>query len=130
MKYADIYTHMGALEAFGKRDLPFNTSLGVAKRIAKCRELLKLVEEERVKLVKKFGKLDEAGEVVRDERGNVSLEDANGFRAAFEELTMTEVEESLKPLPMKNMPEDLQVPSGELASLITLGLIVPKDDEE
>jgi chromatin segregation and condensation protein Rec8/ScpA/Scc1 (kleisin family) len=124
LTHADLYAYATGLEAFARRELPFRLSLAAGKRLKKVREILKAVEDERLKLVDKYAKKDENGKNIPDAQGGTEIEDRDAFSAAFKELIDTEVEETLRPLDFSKLEDQMpNVPANEVAALIALGLI-------
>lgn len=82
------------LRKLAGQPLKGRTAFQVSKILKKLEEELNLFNSTRVELIKKYSKVDENGEIIQDENGNVKLQEdkLNDFNNEIAELLNTPIE--------------------------------------
>lgn len=89
VKNGEIYQTVEPLKKLMQEKMPVRTSYGIAKLVNKLAEPLKVIEDVRSGLVKKYGKQDGAGQGWKVEVGTENFEK---FTSEFTELLDQEVQ--------------------------------------
>lgn len=89
--------------------LPSRAAYQVAKMAKAMSDEYKIFEDMRLKLIKKYGKKDEQGELVIDERNQYTVpkENMEAFTKEFNELTASKVELLVNPINLDSLYCDL-----------------------
>lgn len=74
------------LEKIFDKKLPIKFSFILAKNKRKIQDILDIYQQERIKLLKKYAKKDENGEIITDEEGKVKIQHFNTFSKQLDEL--------------------------------------------
>ena len=82
-----------------EKRLPAKLSISIGKNIINLESELKLLENERKKLVETYAKKDENGNPVI-EKNEYKMEDMDSFKAEFEELLKEEIDVDIRTVPM------------------------------
>lgn len=82
-----------------EKRLPAKLSISIGKNIINLESELKLLENERKKLVETYAKKDENGKAVI-ENNEYKMDDMDSFKAEFEELLKEEIDVDIRTVPM------------------------------
>lgn len=80
-----LNTHLNELKTFLDKQTSVKTGYAFQKNIRRFEEELRPYEEERIRMLKKYGKKDEKGELILNENGSVDFENG-GYEKFAEEL--------------------------------------------
>ena len=92
VKLVDIYNSVPVMNKILETPLPASISFQLSKLLKTLNDEMKSIEEQRVKLVEKYGSSKDSGETV------VSEDKKEGFLQEFSELLNTDIEVTWHPL--------------------------------
>jgi len=101
------------LKQISAKELPIKVSYAIAKNIAKIDNELKIYNEERQKLVEKYGLKDNDGKLIINDNGTVSFigEDLAGWNKDFKELLEIENDVNIHTFKLENLDGYTMTPS-------------------
>ena len=82
-----------------EKRIPVKLSISIGKNIINLESELKLLENERKKLVETYAKKDENGKAVI-ENNEYKMDDMDSFKEEFEELLKEEIDVDIRTVPM------------------------------
>ena len=106
------------LRKLAGQPLKGRTAFQVSKILKKLEEELNLFNSTRVELIKKYSKVDENGEIIQDENGNVKLQEdkLNDFNNEIAELLNTPIEINSGKIKLVDI-EDINFTPAEMMAL-------------
>jgi hypothetical protein len=110
VKLFDVYNSVNVMNKVLDAQLPISVSFQLTKLVKTLNEEVKMIEEERVKLVKKYSETDKDGE------STVSEDKKQNFLKDFSELLETEVDLNWTPVSVSKL-ENLNVSVNELSKI-------------
>jgi len=114
LKLAQLIAMRGSLVKLIEKDLPVKQSYNLAKFIKKANEELEQFEQQRIKLVNRYGEKDEAGNIA------VKEEFQQQFMNELNELTEIEVDfPNFKPLKLADL-RNIYFTTNDMMSLIDI----------
>lgn len=114
LKLSQLIAMRGSLVKLIEKDLPIKQSFNLAKFIKKANDELEQFEQQRVKLVNRYG--------AKDEEGNIAVKDEfqQQFVNELNELTEIEVDfEDFKPLKLADL-RNIYFTTNDMMSLIDI----------
>ena len=119
----------GILESIaGMKDinLPVKTAYYLARASSKLEGEGKAFESSRLRLLNRYGKKNEAGELITSKEGQVEFDDFNAFVPEFEELVSQEIDVDIEKIKI----DQLEDKDGRtlISSSIIAGLLPILDD--
>ena len=114
LKLSQLIAMRGSLVKLIEKDLPIKQSFNLAKFIKTANEELEQFEQQRVKLVNRYG--------AKDEEGNIAVKEENQqqFVNELNELTEIEVDfEGFKPLKLADL-RNIYFTTNDMMSLIDI----------
>jgi len=132
----DLYATLPLLTKFSEREIPMKLAYAVGKVEAELLRSFKVIQKLHNKLIQKYGKVDEGGNLIRDKDTGISMTDRTAFDAEYktlmEEETVVsiyqiEYEEFEKAFTVKACNkcerEERSVSSEEMTTLVRLGIV-------
>jgi len=110
VKLFDVYNSVNVMNKVLDAQLPISVSFQLTKLVKTLNEEVKMIEEERIKLVKKYSETDKDGE------STVSEDKKQNFLKDFSELLETEVDLNWTPVSVSKL-ENLNVSVNELSKI-------------
>ncbi len=104
------------LDYLTKRRLPIRVSYAIAKNISNMKKELETYEEERQKLINKYGKKDDKGNIITDKKGQVEFKNKEKWTKDIEELLSIEVDIDIHKFNIKEL-EGYDMSVGELMAI-------------
>lgn len=100
MSYAQVVTILDGADQtdYKNWELPIGFSLQLARIMDKLTKERMILEQERMKLLKKYSELDENGEIMVDEIGNAKVKDMKSFQEDYSEMLSEEIDLDIKPI--------------------------------
>lgn len=92
IKNETLVNSVGVLSKLNNMKLNIKVSYAVAKNINKIEKELEIYNEEKAKLIDKYGEKDEEGNLKVDEAGNIEIIDKENWNKDFKELLEIENE--------------------------------------
>ena len=114
LKLSQLIAMRGSLVKLIEKDLPIKQSYNLAKFIKKANDELEQFEQQRIKLVNRYG--------AKDEEGNIAVKEEHQqqFVNELNELTEIEVEfEGFKPLKLADL-RNIYFTTNDMMSLIDI----------
>ena len=107
VKLSDVVNSTETFNKIMQQSFKGSLAFKIARLVRELEKEMQTYNEERIKIIKKYGKKDENGELITDENGNVSfetdkIEEING---EFQSLLETELEINADKLPMDSIDE-------------------------
>ena len=121
MKLVEVQMRANNLAEIVEKKLPYNLMRGIKNNLLRFQQELCLIEEERVKTIKKYAKKDENGEwVIKDGRYTFDEGEEEKYNKEFNELLQNEID-----VDVQTVPEDIveQTEKERYDALTTLDLI-------
>ena len=105
----EIINGIETMDGLMQEALPSRAAYQVAKIAKAMSDEYKFFEEARLKLIKKYGKKDESGELIVDEKNQYTVpkENMDEFTKEFNELTTSKVELLINPIDLDSLYCDL-----------------------
>lgn len=105
----EIINGIETMDELMKEALPSRAAYQVAKMAKAMSDEYKIFEETRLKLIKQYGKKDDTGELVVDEKNQYTIpkEVMEDFAKEFNELTASKVELVVNPIDLDSLYCDL-----------------------
>lgn len=100
-KLNEVYNLSRSLPNVTNKELPINTSFRLLSLLKKCSEEIKILEESRIKLVKKYA--EKGKEEGKEGEFKVAEENAEKFQKEFEALLSEEVKIDFKKIKIADM---------------------------
>jgi hypothetical protein len=98
-------------------DLPIKLSYKISKMIDPVGNELQKIEEQRIKLVEKYGEKNETGITVTENN-------LDSFNKEFSELLEVEIDLPITPINLDDIPEEVKLTGFEVNNLIKLGFLI------
>jgi len=111
VKLSDVYVSVPVLTKLLDLELPINVSYKVMKLVNNLNTELKNIEEQRVKLVKKYS---------NNEQNTVTEEKKQEFLNEFSVLLNEEIEVDWNPVPTETLGNDLKLSVNDLGKIAYL----------
>jgi hypothetical protein len=108
VKLGDVYVSVGVLNKILDTELPVTVSYKMMKLVNKLNEELKTVEEQRVKLVKKYSSSTE---------NTVSEDNKNNFLQEFSTLLESEIDLDWEKIALKTLDKDIKLSVNDLSKV-------------
>lgn len=122
IKLEELLKMVEALSSLVKRDFKGTTSYKLARLSRKIFSEYQTLENERMKLVEKYGLKGPDGEIVQKD-GHYQFENKEAFEAEFEEIFRHEIFINIEPLSVDDFADSEVSPS----ELIGLGRLLKAD---
>ena len=94
--------YMG-LSGIIKKRLPVKMAFILSRNIKKMESVVQDVDDNRNRLMEKYGEKDKDGNLVVEDNGNVRIVDARNFMGEFNEILSTDVELTLDKISRKDI---------------------------
>lgn len=104
-----------ALVSLSKRDFKAKTAYRISKITKKVLKEFEIFNEQRMKLIRKYGLKDEKGELIKKD-GHYLFKDREAFDAEIEELLKTEIQLNVETLSIEDFG-DCELSPLELSGL-------------
>lgn len=108
VKLGDVYVSVNVLNKILDTELPVTVSYKMMKLVNKLNDELKTIEDQRVKLVKKYS---------TEEQGTVSEDNKNKFLQEFSVLLETEIDLDWEKIPLKTLDNNLKLSVNDLSKV-------------
>ena len=108
VKLGDVYVSVNVLNKILDTELPVTVSYKMMKLVNKLNDELKTIENQRVKLVKKYS---------TEEQGTVSEDNKNKFLQEFSVLLETEIDLDWEKIPLKTLDNNLKLSVNDLTKV-------------
>jgi hypothetical protein len=108
VKLGDVYVSVGVLNKILDTELPVNVSYKMMKLVNKLNDELKTIEEQRIKLVKKYS---------TEEQGTVAEDNKNKFLQEFSTLLDTEIDLEWDKIPLKVLDNTLKLSVNDITKV-------------
>ncbi|WP_143314983.1 hypothetical protein [Clostridium sp. HBUAS56017] len=102
------------LRKLNNAELPVRVSFKVAKNIKEIEKELKIYEEEKSKLIDKYGEKDKEGKIKTSENGTVNIFDVENWNRDIKELLSIEIDLNIEKIDISELSSDLKITPGEL----------------
>ena len=104
------------LRKLNNAELPVRVSYKLAKNIKSIDKELKIYEEEKQKLINKYGEKDEEGKLKTKEDGSINITDTENWNKDIKELLDIEAEINIEKINIDELAKsDLKLTPAELA---------------
>lgn len=114
----ELLNSIPTLQKLSQKQLPIKVSYTISKNIKAIEEELKIYEEERQKLIKKYAELDKEGKPKVNDNGNYIIKQENqlDFNKEVLELLNIETDVNISKIDL-NALEGLKISPSELTSV-------------
>ena len=114
----DLLNSTEALQKLSRQNLKARLAFQVARMLKAAEKEITDFNEVRTNLIKKYSEVDENGELIPDENGNIKIskENINVFNNEFNDLISSEIEIPTEPIKLDSL-EDLTFTAAEMAVL-------------
>lgn len=122
IKLEELPKMVEALVSLSKRDYKAKTAYRISKISKKIFKEFEIFNEERMKLIKKYGLKDDDGELITKD-GHYQFEDKEAFDGEIKELLDTEIQVNIEPLSIEEFGDSELTPS----ELLGLGKLIKEE---
>lgn len=114
----DLLNSTEALQKLSRQNLKARLAFQVARMLKAAEKEITDFNEVRTNLIKKYSEVNENGELIPDENGNIKIskENINAFNNEFNDLISSEIEIPTEPIKLDSL-EDLTFTAAEMAVL-------------
>lgn len=114
----DLLNSTEALQKLSRQNLKARLAFQVARMLKAAEKEITDFNEVRTNLIKKYSEVDENGELIPDENGNIKIskENISAFNNEFNDLISSEIEIPTEPIKLDSL-EDLTFTAAEMAVL-------------
>lgn len=102
IKLGELKGILEALQVLIEKEISIKVSYKISKMVRKVAEEYELFEQSRQKLLQKYGRKDEKGQLI-SENGIVILEKPEEFNEEFNSLYNTDIEFDIEPLKLESL---------------------------
>lgn len=105
MTVQQMLDSVSVLRDINEKKMPAKTAYQFARIIREIEKELKNFQETRSKLIERFGKKDESGKLIEDEKGNVEIfpEKKGAFKKEADELMMAQIHINCEQIMLKDI---------------------------
>ena len=97
-------------------ELPFGAAVKIARGLTELEPIVKTFSESREKELKKYGKKDDKGELIKNEAGMVDLINPEAFNKKVDSMVQTEVTVNIEPI------KEIELKSVKISAAEVLGI--------
>lgn len=109
-----IINSIGALNKLSNMELPIKLSYALSKNITKINMELEVYNNERQKLIEKYGAKDEEGKLEAREDGTIDIVDSENWNRDLKELLEIETDVDIHTIDLESINTDIKITPGEL----------------
>ena len=104
------------LSKLASMELPFGAAVKIARGLTELEPIVKTFSESREKELKKYGKKDDKGELIKNEAGMVDLINPEAFNKKVDSMVQTEVTVNIEPI------KEVELKSVKISAAEVLGI--------
>ena len=129
IKLGQINSIIGALNAVGDLDLPVKISYWFARTAAQLQPEIEPFDKQRIKLLKKYSKVDKKGELILDDNQQAQLKDPEAFAEDYAKFAKEEINVKMKKISIEKLGE-VNIKPAIMAALLPLFLKEGENEED